>query len=96
MRLTLLSLIFLASLPAHADSLSADDVLMLVEEGTVMPLEEILEYASLREQGACTVLQHQVLLEKHQQNLKAHIEQQQFHLAALENKIDLYKNGKVG
>lgn len=43
MRLTLLSLIFLASLPAHADSLSADDVLMLVEEGTVMPLEEILE-----------------------------------------------------
>ncbi|WP_370277884.1 PepSY domain-containing protein [Pontibacterium sp.] len=43
MRLTLLSLIFLASLPAHADSLGADDVLMLVEEGTVMPLEEILE-----------------------------------------------------
>jgi len=43
MRLTLLSLIFLASLPAYGDSLSADDVLALVEEGKVMPLEEILE-----------------------------------------------------
>ncbi|MCG9630362.1 MerR family transcriptional regulator [Vibrio sp. Isolate30] len=63
---------------------------------TAMPLEEILKYASLREQGASTVLQRQVLLEKHQQNLEAHIEQQQSHLAALENKIDLYKNGKVG
>ena len=63
---------------------------------TAMPLEEILEYASLREQGASTLQQRQALLEKHQQNLKAHIEQQQSHLTALENKIDLYKNNKVG
>lgn len=62
---------------------------------TAMPLEEILEYARLREQGASTVLARQALLEQHQQNLKAHIKQQQSHLKALEDKIGLYKDGKV-
>ncbi len=62
---------------------------------TAMPLEEILEYARLREQGSSTVLERQALLEQHQQRLKAHIAQQQAHLSALEDKIDLYKDGKV-
>ncbi|CAH7298750.1 Transcriptional regulator, MerR family [Vibrio chagasii] len=62
---------------------------------TAMPLEEILEYARLREQGSSTVLERQALLEQHQQSLKAHIAQQQSHLSALEAKIDLYKDGKV-
>ncbi|MCG9695244.1 MerR family transcriptional regulator [Vibrio sp. Isolate22] len=62
---------------------------------TAMPLEEILEYARLREQGSSTVLERQALLEQHQQSLKAHIARQQSHLSALEGKIDLYKDGKV-
>lgn len=62
---------------------------------TAMPLEEILEYARLRELGNNSVLERQALLEQHQQRLKAHIEQQQSHLSALEYKIDLYKDGKV-
>lgn len=62
---------------------------------TAMPLEEILEYALLRESGGDTVLQRQVLLEQHRENLLAHIEKQQSHLIALEEKIKLYNNGKV-
>jgi DNA-binding transcriptional MerR regulator len=62
---------------------------------TAMPLEEILEYARLRERGNSTVLERQALLEQHQQSLKAYIEQQQSHLSTLEDKINLYKDGKV-
>jgi len=62
---------------------------------TAMPLERILEYARLREAGSSSVYQRQVLLEQHQENLKAHIALQQSHLAALEEKIILYKDGKV-
>ncbi|KJF97198.1 MerR family transcriptional regulator [Photobacterium leiognathi] len=62
---------------------------------TAMPLEDILEYARLREKENSTVLERQVLLEQHQQTLIAHIEQQKSHLLALENKIELYKDGKV-
>ncbi|GAD79929.1 MerR family transcriptional regulator [Vibrio ezurae] len=63
---------------------------------TAMPLEDILRYAKLREQGSDTVTQRQTLLEQHHENLRLHILQQQIHLAALEDKIDLYKSGKVG
>ncbi|CAH6996296.1 hypothetical protein VCHA39O220_30284 [Vibrio chagasii] len=35
-----------------------------------MPLEEILEYARLREQGSSAVLERQALLEQHQQSLE--------------------------
>ncbi|GAA0404663.1 MerR family transcriptional regulator [Cocleimonas flava] len=62
---------------------------------TAMPLEEIQEYARLREAGSSSVLQRQALLEKHKRNLIDHITQQQSHLADLEDKIDLYKKGKV-
>ncbi|WP_086981066.1 MerR family transcriptional regulator [Vibrio aphrogenes] len=62
---------------------------------TAMPLEDILRYARLREQGNSTILERQALLEQHQQSLQAYIEQQQSHLSALEDKIGLYKDGKV-
>ena len=62
---------------------------------TGMPLENILQYAALREKGANTTSERQQLLESHQQCLKAHIEQQRQHLLVLEEKINLYKDGKV-
>ena len=62
---------------------------------TAMPLDEILEYAKLRELGPESASQRQALLEQHQQNLREHIEEQQKHLAALEQKISLYRDGKV-
>ncbi len=62
---------------------------------TGMPLEEIQEYANLREAGESSVLQRQALLERHKESLNTYIAQQQSHLEALENKIDLYKRGKV-
>lgn len=43
MRLTMLLLSFLTSTNTYGESLNADDVLVLVENGKVMPLEEILQ-----------------------------------------------------
>lgn len=60
-----------------------------------MPLEEIQKYASLRDLGVKTVVDRQGLLEIHRENLKEHIRQQNEHLKALEDKINLYKNGEV-
>ena len=62
---------------------------------TGMPLERILEYATLREQGSETLKQRQHLLGVHRLQLTAHIAQQQQDLAALEDKINLYKSGEV-
>jgi DNA-binding transcriptional MerR regulator len=62
---------------------------------TGMPLAEIQQYARLRELGSSTVLDRQQLLERHKDQLQAHIELQKSHLLALENKISLYKANKV-
>ncbi|WP_259395299.1 MerR family transcriptional regulator [Shewanella sp. SR43-8] len=62
---------------------------------TGMPLVKIQEYAQLRALGQSTVLDRQQLLEHHKDQLQAHIERQQQHLLALENKINLYKANKV-
>jgi DNA-binding transcriptional MerR regulator len=62
---------------------------------TGMPLVEIQKYASLRDLGIQTVSDRLALLEKHQEHLVDHIRQQNGHLKALEEKISLYKNGKV-
>ncbi|WP_281188954.1 MerR family transcriptional regulator [Vibrio harveyi] len=62
---------------------------------TAMPLEELLKYADLREVGESTIEERQVLLEKHQEKLTEYLELQKQHLAALEAKINLYKQGKV-
>ncbi len=62
---------------------------------TGMPLEEIQQYASLRELGVRTLDARQELLERHREKLKQHIQQQVEHLNALETKINLYESGKV-
>jgi DNA-binding transcriptional MerR regulator len=62
---------------------------------TGMPLAEIQQYAQLRELGSSTVLDRQQLLERHKDQLQAHIELQKNHLLALESKISLYKANKV-
>ncbi|WP_065187923.1 MerR family transcriptional regulator [Shewanella woodyi] len=62
---------------------------------TGMPLSNILEYAKLRALGSDTVKERQKLLEQHRECLKSHIELQQNHLAALEDKIGLYELNKV-
>jgi len=62
---------------------------------TGMALENILQYAELREVGVMTVFERQQLLERHKERLKAHIVLQQNHLEALDRKIDLYKANKV-
>lgn len=62
---------------------------------TGMPLENILEYANLRDLGRETVFARQVLLEQHKTNLEEHIKQQCQHLSVLEEKINWYKSGKV-
>ena len=63
---------------------------------TAMPLADIQEYARLRELGSESALQRQAILEQHKENLLAHIEEQQKHVAALDDKILLYKSGKFG
>ncbi len=62
---------------------------------TAMPLQTILEYATLREAGPETMQSRQELLEAHQVSLKKHIESQLSHLSVLEGKIQLYKDKKV-
>lgn len=68
-------------------------IIRLKETG--MPLQEILHYASMRSCGAKTLANRQQLLEKHQKYLQSHIQQQLEHLDALQQKIQLYKSGKV-
>ncbi len=62
---------------------------------TAMPLENILEYASLREQGDVTQSDRQYLLKEHRKNLKSYIQSQLEHLTALERKIEFYESQKV-
>ena len=64
-------------------------------KATGMPLEKILEYAKKKKKGSSTLLQRQQLLEHHKNHLYSFIEEQKRHLLALEDKITLYKTGKV-
>ena len=75
------------------DKLWVDFIIRLKETG--MPLRDIQEYARLREKGRETVDIRQCLLEKHHQFLQENIKKQLEHLEMLENKIHLYKIGKV-
>ena len=59
---------------------------------TDMPLENMLNYAFMREQGDTTMVERQKLLESHREILKARIESQLNHLQALEQKIAFYKS----
>ncbi len=65
-------------------------IIRLKETG--MPLDQILQYGALRDEGDQTMLARQTMLEDHREALKAQIESQMRHLSALDNKIEFYKN----
>ncbi|GGY72066.1 MerR family transcriptional regulator [Cellvibrio zantedeschiae] len=65
-------------------------VIKLKETG--MPLEEIITYARLREQGDATSAERMQLLIKHREVLEAAIARQTNYLAALDAKINFYRN----
>ena len=57
---------------------------------TGMPMKDMLQYAKLREKGAPTETERQVLLEIHRDHLTAHISELRNCLAALDIKISGY------
>jgi DNA-binding transcriptional MerR regulator len=63
---------------------------------TDMPLEKILQYAALREQGNETLLERMQLLVDHAKELVDRITTQQQHLEKLNDKIDLYDSALTG
>lgn len=63
---------------------------------TGMPLEKILEYASLRKEGSTTLLQRKELLTEHSSNLQHQISKQKQHLKRLQEKIELYQSALEG
>jgi len=62
---------------------------------TGMPLNEILEYAALKDGGQETVKDRENILTQHKESLIKHMRLLEKHLEALDYKIDLYKRGKV-
>jgi len=58
---------------------------------TGMPLEEILQYAELREQGNSTSEQRMQMLQEHALKLEANITEQQLNLEKLQQKIIYYR-----
>ncbi len=65
-------------------------------KGTGMPLDKILEYASLRKKGSKTLLQRKELLTEHSSNLQQQISLQKEHLRKLHEKIELYQSALEG
>lgn len=63
---------------------------------TGMPIEKILEYASLRKEGASTLLARQQMLSEHSEVLKNKIATEQQHLNKLHEKIELYQKAIEG
>ncbi len=59
---------------------------------TGMPLDKILEYASLRKKGSKTLLQRKELLVEHSDNLRHKISLERKHLKRLYEKIELYQS----
>ncbi|WP_025562395.1 MerR family transcriptional regulator [Psychromonas sp. SP041] len=59
---------------------------------TGMSLEHIAHYADLREQGNITSDCRMKMLEQHALTLEAKIEEEQFHLKKLQQKITYYKS----
>jgi hypothetical protein len=51
----------------------------------------MLKYAHLRRQGSATSAQRLALLEEHQREVLAHMQELEQHLAVIEAKISLYK-----
>jgi DNA-binding transcriptional MerR regulator len=87
-------------LPNGHRSFSEKDV-MWIEfvqrlKDTGMPLEKILEYASLRKKGSKTLLQRKELLAEHSINIQHQIALQNQHLKKLYEKIELYQSALEG
>ena len=59
---------------------------------TGMPLEKILEYASLRKKGNKTLLERKELLAEHSNNLQEQVALQNQHLKKLDEKIQFYQS----
>jgi DNA-binding transcriptional MerR regulator len=57
---------------------------------TGMPLNQILEYARLREKGDVSLLARRQMLEEHASTLHRYLQEQQQHLANLQAKIEAY------
>ncbi len=57
---------------------------------TGMPIREMLRYAALRERGAATEPERQVLLERHREHVRARIAELQSCLLVLDRKIAGY------
>mgnify|MGYP000061871058 CR=1 FL=1 len=59
-------------------------------KNTAMPLDHMLEYAALRDQGDCTLMQRHAMLVRHREQLHQQIEEEMAHLQALDTKIESY------
>jgi DNA-binding transcriptional MerR regulator len=57
---------------------------------TGMPIRDMLRYAALRESGAGTEAQRRALLERHRENVRAHVADLQACLLVLDTKIAGY------
>ena len=57
---------------------------------TGMPLKQIQQYSDLRHEGDTTLSERKGMLLSHRQDLERNIDQLQAHLAALDQKIDIY------
>jgi DNA-binding transcriptional MerR regulator len=60
-------------------------------KNTAMPLEQILEYAALRDQGDSTLAHRHAILVHHRQQLHQQIEEEMAHLHVLDSKIEFYR-----
>jgi DNA-binding transcriptional MerR regulator len=62
---------------------------------TGMPIREMLRYAALRERGAATERERQMLLEGHRERVRAHVAALQASLLALDDKIAGYAGSQM-
>lgn len=57
---------------------------------TGMPIQQMLKYAQLRQQGDSTLQARRLLLKSHAEALRIHLAEQQTHLDKLAHKIEHY------
>ena len=60
-------------------------------KATGMPIKSMLEFAAWRRQGESSIPQRRALLERHTDNVRAHIQELESALAALVDKIAFYR-----
>jgi DNA-binding transcriptional MerR regulator len=66
-------------------------VFLMRLRATGMPIRKMLEFANLRRQGSKTASERLALLEEHHQEVRAHMQELEQHLAVIEAKLDRYK-----